>query len=115
MPANSTVILDGVCPYRGAGVVFETWWDTGPALSLRLGRTIAGDVVSPRMRVEPDGLVTSIYRQPVRYAFGPRLDAYDVRRHLVSPLPDRASAAAYFTARPPLHCPVGYVARGVPI
>jgi len=113
--ANSTVILDGVCPYRGAGVVFETWWDTGPALSLRLGRIVAGDVVSPRMRIDATGLATSIYRQPVRYAYGPHLYAYDVRRHMVSPLPDRASAEAYFTARPPLRCPVGYVARGAPI
>ena len=46
LPAGSTVLLDRVCPYGGPGVVFETWWDTGPALSLTLGRKLDADVIS---------------------------------------------------------------------
>ena len=102
VPAGSTVILDGLCPYHGPAVVFETSWDTGPALSFALNRPVMADVVSPRTRITSSGIETSIYKQPASYPFGPRLFAYDVRRHLVSPLPDRAAAH-------------DYVARGVPV
>lgn len=114
-PAGSTIMLDGVCPYHGPGVLFETWWDTGPALSFALNRPLTGDVVSPRMAVTTGGIETSIYKQPSFYPFGPRLFAYDVRRHVTAVLSDQRAAQDYFARRPPLRCPKGYVARGVPV
>jgi hypothetical protein len=51
VPAGSTILLDGVCPYHGPAVVFETHWDVGPALSLALGRPVSGDAVSSRVRL----------------------------------------------------------------
>lgn len=117
VPAGSTVILDGVCPYRGPGVVFETWWDVGGALSLALGRAVRGDAVSPRMALAPSGLRTSIYGAPRLYPYGPSLFVYNPDLHLVAPLPDLATARSYFgrTDRRPGPCPVGYVGRGQPI
>lgn len=116
LPANSTVILDGVCPYHGPGVVFEAWWDTGPALSLALGKALQGDVVSPRMRLTASGIETSIYRQLRVHRYGGRLYAYHPALRLVAPLGSREAAAAYF-AQPErrFECPAGYVARGVPV
>ena len=99
----------------GPAVLFETWWDTGPALSFVLHRPLTADVVSPRMAITARGIETSIYKQPSFYPFGPRLFAYDVRRHLTAALPDQRAAQDYFARRPPLRCPKGYVARGVPV
>lgn len=116
IPASSTVILDGICPYHGPGVVFETWWDTGPALSLALGRPVEGDVVSPRMRLTQTGIETSIYRQPRLHPYGVGLHVYNPALRTVRTLPDREAALAYFSRRDRrLECPAGYVARGVPV
>jgi hypothetical protein len=114
LPAGSTVILDGVCPYYGPAVVFEAPWDTGPALGHALGREVSGDTVSPRMSLTPTGIATSIYKQPALYPYGPRLFAYNPRLHLLAPLTDAAAARRYFsTGRPPMRCPKGYVGHGV--
>lgn len=116
LPAHATVILDGVCPYHGPGVVFETWWDSGPALSLALGRPVEGDVVSPRMRLTASGVETSIYRQPRRHPYGDRLYVYNPELRTVAALAGPEAARAYFE-RPERRfvCPEGYVARGVPL
>jgi hypothetical protein len=115
VPAGSTIILDGVCPYHGPAIVFETWWDTGPALSFALHRSLIADVVSPRTLVAAGGIQTAIYRQPSFYPYGPHLYAYDVRRHATAALPNEGAAHNYFARRPALRCPTGYVARGVPV
>ena len=115
VPAGSTIILDGVCPYHGPAVLFETWWDTGAALTFALHRPLTADVVSPRMAVTAGGIETSIYKQPSFYPYGPRLYAYDVRRHATAILANERAAQDYFVRRPPLRCPKGYVARGVPV
>jgi len=114
LPADSTVILDGICPYEGPAVVFETFWDVGGALTLALGRRTFGDTVSQRMSVGEKGLETSIYKAPRLYPYGPGLYVYNVMEHLVVPIPDRGTAIKYFGKHPPRHCP-GFVARGVEV
>ena len=115
LPSGSTVMLDGVCPYHGPAVVFETWWDTGAALSFALNRPVTADVVSPRTVVTAGGIETSIYKQRSFYRYGAQLYLYDVRRHLAFALPNARTAQDYFAHRPLLRCPTGYVARGVPV
>jgi hypothetical protein len=115
LPAQSTVILDGVCPYYGPAVVFEEAWDFGGALTLALGRPMRGDTVSPRMSVTPAGLATSIYKQASLYPYGPQLYVYNPVRHVLAPLTDSRAAARYFTTRQPTRCPRGFVARGVEV
>ena len=115
LPSSSTVMLDGVCPYHGPAVVFETWWDTGAALSFALNRPVTADVVSPRTVVTAGGIETSIYKQRSFYRYGAQLYLYDVRRHLAFALPNARTAQDYFAHRPLLRCPTGYVARGVPV
>lgn len=115
--AGSTVILDGICPYRGPGVVFETWWDVGPAFSVALGRAVTGDAVSERMALAPSGLRTAIYGEPTFHPYGSTLFAYNPNLRLVAPLPDLAAARAFFgrSDRWPAPCPAGFVGRGQPI
>ena len=113
VPTGSTVILDRVCPYHGPGVVFETWWDTGPALSLALGRKIDGDVISERTTITSRGLVTSIYGEAKEYPYEEFLYLYDPGSHSVTTLRNLPEARAYFSARRPAPCPQGFVSQGV--
>ncbi len=34
LPSASTVLVDGICPYHGPAVVFESYWDLKGALAL---------------------------------------------------------------------------------
>ena len=115
VPANSTVIIDGVCPYHGPAVIFEADWGVSGVLSLEMRRPLNGDVVSRRMSAGPTGLETSIYKKPRRYPYSEDLYMYDPARHLLSRLPDRQAAIHYFASRESVKCPVGFVARGVEI
>jgi len=114
LPANTTVILDGVCPYRGPAVVFESW-DVGGALTLVLGRPVYGDTESSRMSLTPTGLSTSIYKMPDFYPYSDRLYVYQPYQHRLIRLDSDSAAKAYFTSRKPTLCPPGYVARGVAV
>lgn len=115
LPAGSTIILDGICPYHGPAVVFETWWDIGDAFSLALGKPIQGDMVSPRLEVGPAGITTSIYNEPRHYAYGRSLYVYNLTDHLLVPLTDAAAATSYFEGRAPLRCPPGYPGHGIAV
>jgi hypothetical protein len=114
---NTTIILDGVCPYDGPGIAFETSWDVAGALTVALGKPVSGDVVSPRMTVTDSGLATSMYNAPTLYAYGPRLLVYNPQRHSVVRLESAADARRYFAQpnRFEAPCPTGFVAHGVPI
>ena len=113
VPAGSTVILDGVCPYRGPGVVFETHWDTAFALGRAAGKEIRGDVVSERMKLTPSGLETSIYGVPASYTYGPSLYVYDPYRSSLVRLADEAAARRYFRSTAQRRqCPRSYVGHG---
>jgi hypothetical protein len=115
VPPESTVIVAGLCPYHGPAVVFETWWDTGPALSLTLGRKLEADLLSRRSQVARSGLRTWIYGDSRLYPFGPNLFLYNpvVRSHV--PLSDfevaRSAVARWGgTWR---NCPPGKEGQGV--
>ena len=112
VPEGSTVILDGVCPYTGPGVVFETSWDVGPALSIVLDRQLAGDILTERASVNEKGLETSLYGERTAYAYGTRLYVYRPHDHRVAHLTDAADARAYFSGRTPPDCPVSYPGQG---
>ncbi len=114
VPADSTVILAGVCPYHGPAVVFESPFDVGGALTLALGRPMGGDIVSPRMTRDRGGLSTSIYEEPSYYPYGRRLYLYNPSTHQLHRLPDGRAAARHLGGADRRPCP-GYVARGVEV
>ena len=113
LPAQATVIMDGVCPYHGPALVFEAW-DVGGALTLALGRRIRGDVVSSRMTATASGLMTSLYDDPRFFPYGERLYIYNPAARRLYRINDRPAAARYFAGRKRLRCG-GYVARGVEV
>ena len=101
LPPHSTLLLDGVCPYAGPAVVFESNWDLKGALhTYYRDPTLKADVVTPRLSVTDAGIVTIIYGQPTTYQYDPGLFVYHAGTGEVRPLPDVASARAYFAPVP---------------
>jgi hypothetical protein len=118
LPAGSTLILDGVCPYRGPAVVFESNWDLAGVLMMRYGDySLRADVVSPNMRIEADGLYTTIYGDERFYPYG-NLFVYHFGRDIVYQLSSYEIALLYFQNFTPdlaNGCPPGTGGYGVPI
>jgi hypothetical protein len=116
LPPRSTVILDGVCRYVGPAIVFESSWDLQGALRLFYrDSTLRADVVSPDLRVEPDGLHAVIYGEDSRYPYD-RLIVFDARRETQYPVPDETTARSYFARLNPDRsngCPPGRAGHGV--
>ncbi|RVT94521.1 hypothetical protein [Sphingomonas crocodyli] len=117
VPAGDMVIIDGVCPYIGPGIVFETYWDSSSALGLTLGRPIRADVVTDRLTWGDRQVETITYSLANDMPYGPKLSVWNPDRGWLVPLPDAAAARAY-RSRPDRYvaaCPVGYLNHGVPI
>jgi hypothetical protein len=120
LPPETTLILDGVCPYNGPAVVFDSSWDLAGALRiLYRDDTIRADVVTPNLTVEATGLKASLYggrlvsEYPYRHLL---LYHAGLRRHFV--LDDADTANRYFqtyNATRNGHCPAGREGHGVRI
>jgi hypothetical protein len=111
----SIVLLDGVCPYDGPGIVFETDWDVAGAMSLVLKRPVAGNLIGRGMRFGRRGAVATIYSNSYSYPYGLNTYAYDVRTRTTTRLADWEAARRYLRQRRPRTCPRGYPGHGVPI
>jgi hypothetical protein len=118
LPPGSTLILDGVCPYVGPAIVFESSWDLRGALRLMYrDSSIEADVATRRMVVAPQELSTEVYSVVYRYPFRDGLLVYDHQRGRVYPLTDSEAARRYFAARPfspKSDCPPGREGLGAP-
>lgn len=99
LPSHSTIILDGVCPYVGPAIVFDSSWDLAGALQTRYrDQTLRADVNSSRLVVRRDGIFTTVHGGPGTAAFhsyGPRLFLFQAPTGILVPLPDAESAGRY--------------------
>jgi hypothetical protein len=78
LPSNATVLLAGMCPYVGPGVVFEAPWDVAGALQIAYqDASLRGDVVTPRLQVGDSGVTTEIYGEPASYPYTAQLFVFD--------------------------------------
>jgi hypothetical protein len=90
---GTVLLLDGVCPYAGPAVVFETDWDvTGALRILYRDPTLLGNVVDPNIKVLPDQIVRSFYDEQVSYPFSKNLILYHAGRHETCRLADAKAA-----------------------
>jgi hypothetical protein len=90
---GTTVLLQGVCPYEGPAIVFESSWDLRGALRTRYSdRSLEADVTSGRIAIEPHGVVTRIYQAVVVHPYGPDLLLYDYPGRRTTVLIDEAVA-----------------------
>jgi hypothetical protein len=107
---NATVVLDGVCPEIGPGVVFAAPYDLGEVLRIRYhDPTIRAPVATAAVAVDPRGLVISTVlfgkKGPHFYPYKPRLLVYDWGRRSTILLRDAAAARRYLARTPRLSCP----------
>jgi Carbohydrate binding domain len=94
---GTTLILDGVCPYVGPGVVFETYWDVGGMLQILYGdSTLKGDIVKDKIEIKEEGLRTTIYEEKFLYPYSKKLLIYHVGRNKAIQLTDADTARRYF-------------------
>jgi hypothetical protein len=117
LPQESSLILDGVCPYLGPAIVFEADWDLAGALQLTYGDpTLKANVVTPRLRTEADALSFTLYNTATRYPYSSRLFVYNARTGNVHSLPNREAAQAYFEkSLASWSCPPGHEGIGVEV
>jgi hypothetical protein len=108
---NATVVLDGVCPEIGPGVVFAAPHDLAGFLRGHYqDPTIQANVaMTGVVGVESRGLVISAVLPwgaiPLFHPFRPHLFVYDWPRGSIVLLRDAAAARRYFTATPRPSCP----------
>jgi hypothetical protein len=118
LPRETTLLLDGFCPYVGPAIVFEAPWDLKGALwVVYQDSTLRADVVSPNLRVEPDGIVTRIYGEDSKYPYR-GLVVFNARTRSTYPIADAAGARAYFAEHNPdlsNGCPPGRPGHGVQV
>jgi hypothetical protein len=113
-PGRGSLIIDGICPYVGPAVVFDSSWDLTGALQVLYGQHgLKADIITPNMTVTDHGLVASLYSGLIvtHYPYAqmsifnvPRAlrvsvrDVTDVRRYLETYNPDRSGGCAIGTA-----------------
>jgi hypothetical protein len=119
LPSNTTLVLDGLCPYTGPGIIFECYWDVGGMLRTHYHDTsLRGDIIRSNTRIEEEGLCTFIYSEKKFYPFGDNLLIYNVRQNRTYRIGDSASAHYYFQVLNPDYqsgCPEGSEGYGVAI
>lgn len=117
-PPGSALLLDGVCPYDGPAIVFESSWDLAGVILMHYGDyTVQADVVTPRVVVGEDGLDTSLYGTAHHYPYG-RLVVYNASDRTAHRLDTAQDAHQYFTEANPdrgRRCPAGHEGFGVRI
>jgi hypothetical protein len=118
LPTGSTLLLDGVCPYIGPGIVFEANWDVAGALRIFYrDRTLAGDVVKPNLKIKEDGISISIYSGESQYPYK-QLFIYNFSRKMSYQLTNAEVTRRYFAKFNPDYssgCPKGHEGSGTPI
>ena len=118
LPKNSTLILDGVCPYVGPAIVFESHWDLKGALQvIYKDETIQADIVTPRLKVTEDGIETQIYTFESFYPYE-NIFIYNFKNKKVFNIADKKTADDYFQQYNPDYnnnCPPAEAGNGVSV
>jgi hypothetical protein len=114
LPSNTTILVAGVCPYIGPGIVFESSLDLGSALRLLYGDpTLGGNVVSPDLKADSDGLYRDMYGERYRHSYSQNLIAFDYESGRVSHLVDEGSSRKYLLDATRRHvCPQSELGKG---
>ncbi|UOQ97364.1 hypothetical protein MUN81_19270 [Hymenobacter sp. 5317J-9] len=110
---NSTILLDGQCPYVGPAPVFDCHWDLSGALTMHYNADVKADVRTRRMTYNASGISTYVYTIPSRlYPYSPQLLVYNAEKNKLYSLPDFKSATQYFSLVAPKLEPCANVLEG---
>jgi hypothetical protein len=118
IPAGTTLLLDGVCPYSGPAHIFEAPWELSHALAIYYGHTgIEANIVKRGLTLGPNGVSIPSGLGPTIHPFG-QLYVYHFDRKASYALPDAQAAQSYFdnistdrTSR----CPKDFYGNGVDV
>ena len=119
-PRGSLFLLDGVCPYVGPAVVFESKWDLAGALRLLYDdrdRQLLADVVTPRLEFTNEYITTHLYGQTTYYPYT-NVVIYHHSRQAAHLIADAAAGQLYlrtFETNQRGGCPKGFEGLGVPV
>jgi hypothetical protein len=105
LPKKTILMLDGVNPYVGPAVVFESPWDLSSLLVLVYrDPTLRADIVTKNLAAAGLGLTTSyLGLVPVRsdYAYSSKLLIYNYQDKKTVPCADATVARSYLRIHPP--------------
>ncbi len=108
-PSGSTVLLDGVCPEIGPGVVYYGVYDFEAALRTRYrDRSIRGALLTDDVRPTRAGVdigTTWLRTERRLFPYDQALFAYDSIRRSLTPMTDRRAALEYLIETPRTRCP----------
>jgi hypothetical protein len=100
LPDGSSVLLYGMCPYRGPGPVFSSNFDLSGYLQLvRHQPSIRADVTTQDSSFGPGGVTNVEYGEPTSYPYG-NLHIFDAAKRDITRIADADGAAAYFATHP---------------
>lgn len=112
LPAQSTVILDGVCLEQGGAYIFTGKRDLGYRLRMAYpGQNLWATAISNTPRIEAAGLSVLSFRDYVFFPYGEDLFVYNFSQKRLYPLTDEESARLYFQQSnfvPERDCPAGF-------
>jgi hypothetical protein len=108
---GTTLILDGVCPYIGPAIVFESSWDLAGALRVAYrDRSLRADVIAGNVRIGEDGVWTQLYGTSYFYPYGNNLLLFEHSGKTVRRLTNARLARTYISEH--RSCPEGAEGRG---
>jgi hypothetical protein len=104
LPAGTTLLLDGLCPYVGPAPVFATNWDVHGMLRLTRGDpSLDGDVIKPGTEVLREGVRTLLFDDVINiYPYGENLLVLHLPSRTVVVLSDESVAREYLARTRPL-------------
>ncbi|HVT01655.1 MAG TPA: glycosyltransferase family 2 protein [Patescibacteria group bacterium] len=114
---QSTILLDGVCPYVGPAPVFEADWDLKGALETYYLKPMNADIVTPRMKVRDNSISTTIYTFTTSYPYK-NMYIYNYKTKQIYKINNSDEAHQYFnTYNKDLNngCPNAEAGKGVAI
>ena len=110
-------MLDGVCPYSGPAIIFESNWDLAGALRIIYSKKdLKADIITPNLGINEEGFITSLYEEELFYKYDILIYNYNEKKfYIISNLDD---AIHYFESVNTNYndiCPEGHEAHGVKI
>jgi hypothetical protein len=109
-PSDTIVLLDGICPEIGPGIVFLAHYDLAGALRTQYHDTsIEAAVMTDDVDAAPAGVIIGTtwvgVTERLRYPYEKRIVVYDWRRDSLTRLPDQEAARRYLETTPRIECP----------
>ncbi len=98
LAGGTTLLLDGVCPYVGPGIVFESRWDLAGALQIDANDTrINADIIHRPVEIMSEGLMLKFYGDRTLYHYGDHLVLFNVADLKTFKLTDELAARRVLT------------------